>query len=260
MSPQPTPRSIALVTGAGRGIGRGIADALAAAGLKVALTDIDGASAERSAAELRDAGRDAIGLELDVADAAGWDRALAAVVGRFGGLDVLVNNAGISPRSTAESTDEALWDRTLGTNLKGPWLGIRCALPHLKARRGTIVNIGSTHSRLPLRNLFAYCVSKAGLLGLTTQVALEYLHEGVTCNMVAPGWVASEGERIIQARAGNTSFPEGVRCLSSPEDVGAAVLYLISPAARNVTGETIHLDGGLHAFGDVRWVHRAEAP
>lgn len=253
-------RSAAIVTGAARGIGLGIAQALGRAGLKVALTDRDGESAAREAEALRRDGREAIGLELDAADAAGWDRVVAEVADRFGGLDVLVNNAGISPRGTAESTDEALWERTLAINLKGPWLGIRAALPHLKRHGGTIVNVGSTHATIPMRNLFVYGVSKSGLLGLTRQVAIEYLHDGVTCNMIAPGWVASPGERVIQAGEGRPDFPAGIRNMSSPEDVGAAAVYLASDAARRITGEALHLDGGLHAFGDVRWVHHADAP
>lgn len=251
-------RHVAIVTGAGRGIGFGIAQALVDAGLRVALADLDGEAAIATASRLGESR--AFGWALDVADAAGWERLVGETVERFGGLDVLVNNAGISPRGTAESTDEALWDRTLDTNLKGAWLGIRAALPALKARRGAIVNIGSTHATLPLRNLLAYSVSKAGLWGLTRQVALEYLHDGITCNMIAPGWVASEGERAIQAAAGRNDFPTGIRQMSSPEEVGAAVRYLISDAARHMTGETVHLDGGLHAFGDVRWVHFADGP
>jgi NAD(P)-dependent dehydrogenase (short-subunit alcohol dehydrogenase family) len=253
-------RSVAIVTGAGRGIGLAIAQALAGAGLKVALADLNRESAESEADALRTQGREAIGFTLDVADAHGWQRLVAEVVGRWGGLDVLVNNAGISPRSTAESTDEALWERTLGTNLKGPWLGIRTAMPYLRASRGAIVNNGSTHATIPLRNMFVYGVSKAGLLGMTRQVAMDYLHDGVTCNMISPGWVASPGERLIQAAEGRPDFPAGCLFVTRPEDVGGVVLYLISEAARNVTGETIHLDGGLHACGDVRWVHRADAP
>jgi 3-oxoacyl-[acyl-carrier protein] reductase len=253
-------RTVAIVTGAGRGIGLGVAQALSGAGLKVALTDLDGPSAEREAEALRAAGREAIGLVLDVSDAGRWAAVVGEVVGLWGGIDVLVNNAGISPRGTAESTDEALWDRTLAINLKGPWLGIRATLPSLRERAGTIINIGSTHATIPLRNLFAYGVSKSGLLGLTKQVAVEYLHDGVTCNMIAPGWVASPGERAIQAAEGRGDFPRGIRNLSSPADVGAAAVYLASEAARRVTGETLHLDGGLHAFGDVRWVHFADAP
>ncbi|MBX6313136.1 MAG: SDR family oxidoreductase [Isosphaeraceae bacterium] len=247
--------SVALVTGAGRGIGLGIARALAESGRRVALADLDEESAAREAARLRAEGREAIGLALDVVCAAAWERAVAEVSTRWQGLDVLVNNAGISPRSTIESTDEALWDRTLGINLRGPWLGIRAALPWLRRSQGAIINIGSTHATLPMRGLFAYTVSKAGLLGLTRQVAIELLDDGVTCNMIAPGWVASPGEKAIQAAEGRPDFPAGIRNMSSPEDVGAAVLFLISEAARRITGELLHLDGGLHAFGDVALVH-----
>ena len=255
MSPTTT-RGAALVTGAAQGIGLGVARALAAAGYAVALADIDEAGAAAEAAELDRRGHRALGLALDVTEAPAWARALDAVVASFGGLDVLVNNAGISPRSTLETTDEALWERTLAINLKGPWLGIKAALPLLRARKGRIINIGSTHATLPMRGLFAYCVSKAGLLGLTRQVAVECLDDGVTCNMIAPGWVASPGEVRIQAAAGRTDFPVGIRNMSSAEDVGAAVLFLVSDAAGRVTAEALHLDGGLHAFGDVALVHR----
>jgi 3-oxoacyl-[acyl-carrier protein] reductase len=247
-------RRAALVTGAGRGIGLGIAEALATVGLQVALADIDEASAEHSAASLRERGHDAIGLILDVSEPSGWSRIAEELTRRWGGIDVLVNNAGISPRGSIDSTDEALWDRTIAINLKGAWLGTRAFLTSLRARHGTIINIGSTHSVLPMRGLFSYCVSKAGLLGLTRQVAVECLDE-VTCNLIAPGWVASPGEKLIQAAAGRLDFPEGIRNMSSAEDVGSAVVYLISTAARRVTGAVLYLDGGLHMVGDVKLIH-----
>lgn len=250
----------AVVTGAGQGIGLGIARALAVSGFRVALVDWVRETSQREADRLESDGHDVFAWRLDVADPDAWLSLRAEVQTRFGGLDALVNNAGISPRSTVETTDDALWERTLGTNLKGPWLGIKTFLPMLRNRRGRIINIGSTHATLPRRNMFVYGVSKAGLLGLTRQVAIEYLHEGITCNMIAPGWVPSPGEQEIQKAEGRPGFPKGVLCVSSPEDVGRAALYLLSDAARNVTGEVIHLDGGLHAFGDTRWVHRGEAP
>ncbi len=122
---------------------------------------------------------------------------------------MLVNSAGISPRGTVESTDEELWERTLAVNLKGPWLGIKTCLPWLRLSRGTIVNIGTTRATRPMPGLFSYITSKAGLLGLTRQVAVEYLEAGITCNMVAPGWVDTPGERILQARHGRPDFPNG---------------------------------------------------
>lgn len=244
-------RLVALVTGAGRGIGLGIAKCLAAAGFAVALTDIDEEAVASEARSLKDA----LGQWLDVRDAQGWSSAIAAVVERWGRLDLLVNNAGISPRDHVDTAEEADWERTIGINLKGAWLGVKAALPWLRESRGRIVNIGSTHSTLPLRGLFTYTVSKAGLLGLTRQVALECLDDGITCNMIAPGWVPSPGEVAIQRAEGRPDFPAGIARVSAPEDVGASVLFLASHQGRNITGEVIHLDGGLHAFGDLDVVH-----
>src|SRR5262249_12756996 len=143
----------------------------------------------------------------------------------------------------------------LAINLKGPWLGIRAFLPVLRARRGTIVNIGSTRATRPLPGLFPYVTSKAGLLGLTRQVAAECLEAGPTCNMVAPGWVDTPGERVLQAAHGRPEFPEGVRNLTTPDEVGAAVAYLASPAARKVNGVILYLDAGLHVADDAGMVY-----
>src|SRR4051812_32349308 len=250
---------VALVTGAGQGIGLGIARALCLAGMKVALADIDGDAVARSAAVLRAEGCEAWDVPLDVTEADGWARALAALEGRWGGLDVLVNNAGISPRGTAETTDEALWERTLAVNLKGPWLGIKAFLPTLRARRGTVINVGSTRATRPMPGLFSYVTSKAALWGLTQQVAVEYLETGPTCNMVAPGWVDTPGERLIQAAHGRPEFPAGVQNLTTPEEVGAAVAYLASPVGRKVNGVILYLDSGLHIADDAGMVYLPHA-
>ncbi|MCA1686585.1 MAG: SDR family oxidoreductase [Planctomycetia bacterium] len=252
---EPAGPSVALVSGAAQGIGLGIARALAEAGWRVALTDIHGDLAARSARELDRDGRNTVGLQLDVTRAEDWSRAVADVSGRWGRLDLLVNNAGISPRGTAETTDEALWDRTLAVNLKGPWLGVRSALPWLRESRGAIVNVGSTRATRPMPGLFPYVTSKAGLWGLTRQVAAECLGSGVTCNMVAPGWVDTPGERLIQAAHGRPDFPEGVQNLTTAEDVGAAVVFLASDAGRKVNGVTLYLDSGLHVADDAGMVY-----
>jgi 3-oxoacyl-[acyl-carrier protein] reductase len=253
--PEEIKRPSALVTGAGRGIGLGIAAALRRAGYRVALTDIDGGSAAHAAAGLGELGTDVLGLTLDVTRAGDWSRALDEVVEPWGGLDVLVNNAGISPRGTIESTDEALWERTLAVNLKGAWLGIKAALPWLRARQGTIINIGSARATRPMAGLFSYVTSKAGLLGMTRQVAVECFDSGVTCNIVAPGWVDTPGERLIQAQHGRPDFPAGIRNLTTPEEVGAAVVYLASPAGRKVNGVILYLDAGFHVADDVATVY-----
>jgi 3-oxoacyl-[acyl-carrier protein] reductase len=248
-------KRVALVTGAAQGVGLGIATVLAETGLSVALTDQRGSQAVQAAAALIGRGLDATGLTLDVTRADDWASALGEVTGRWGRLDVLVNNAGISPRGTAESTDEALWERTMAINLKGPWLGIKAALPWLRQSRGTVINVGSTRSTRPMPGLFSYCVSKAGLWGLTRQVAVEYLTSGVTCNMVAPGWVDTPGERLIQSRYGRPDFPQGLQNLLSPEEVGDAVAFLASPAGRKVNGVTLYLDSGLSVADDAGMVY-----
>jgi NAD(P)-dependent dehydrogenase (short-subunit alcohol dehydrogenase family) len=246
---------VAIVTGAARGIGLGIAQALAQAGLNVALADLDGRAADHSAEAMRAAGRAAIGIELDVTDARAWARAVEVVTERWGGLDVLVNNAGISPRGTVESTDEALWDRTLAVNVKGAWLGIKSSLPWLRRAAGAIVNVGSTRATRPMRGMNAYCTSKAALFGLTQQVAIDYVDDGLTCNMVAPGWVDTPGERAIQAEHGRPDFPAGLRNLTSVDEVGAAVVYLVSESGRAVSGTILYLDRGLHAADDVVMIY-----
>jgi len=243
---------VALVTGAARGIGLGIAQTLARAGFKVAIADIE---ASREAATLCGSDDRVIGVALDVADAANWERATTHVANQWGRIDVLVNNAGVSPRSTPASTEEDLWERTLAINLKGPWLGIRACLPWLKQSRGSIINIGSTRATRPMRGLFVYGISKAGLLGLTRQVAVEHLEDGITCNMVAPGWVDTPGERVIQANHGRPDFPNGVQNLTTSDDVGDAIVYLVSPSGKRVNGVILYLDSGLHAADDAGMVY-----
>ena len=246
---------VAIVTGGGRGIGLGIARALAAAGCRVAVADLDPALAGEAVEDLRSRGGEALAIALDVAAAEGWLAAVAKVVDHFGRIDILVNNAGISPRGTAESTDEALWDRTMAINLKGPWLGIKSCMPWLRKSRGAIVNVGSTRATRPRKGMVAYGSSKAGLWGLTRQVAIDGLDDGVTCVMVAPGWVDTPGERIIQAAHGRPEFPEGTRNLITIEDVGSAVAYLVSPAGRRVNGDILYVDSGLHAADNAEMVY-----
>jgi NAD(P)-dependent dehydrogenase (short-subunit alcohol dehydrogenase family) len=251
-------RTVALVTGAAQGIGLGIARSLALAGYRVALADIQDELVLESAGGLRREGFDAKGEHLDVTSAGDWERVLSALVARCGGLDLLVNNAGISPRGTVETTDEALWDRTMAINLKGAWLGVKAAMPLLRERKGTIVNIGSTRATRPMPGLFSYVVSKAGLWGLTQQLAVEYLADGITCNMIAPGWVDTPNERLIQARFGRPDFPAGIKNLTTPEEIGASVVHLASAAGRKINGVILYLDAGLQIADDAGMVYLSD--
>jgi 3-oxoacyl-[acyl-carrier protein] reductase len=251
----PSKRSIALVTGAAQGIGKGIAQSLAEAEYKVMLADIEEDFLQNATAVLLSRGFAVIGQRLDVTSEIDWASAISVVSAKWGGLDLLVNCAGISPRGTVESTSDALWDRTLSINLKGPWLGIKAALPLLRLRHGTIVNIGSTRATRPMPGLFSYIVSKSGLWGLTQQVAVEFLNESITCNMIAPGWVDTPNERLIQAKHGRPDFPAGIRNLTTPEEIGAAVVFLASPLGRKINGVIFYLDGGLQIADDAGMVY-----
>ncbi|GAC1463333.1 MAG: glucose 1-dehydrogenase [Isosphaeraceae bacterium] len=252
---EPSEPRVALVTGAAQGIGLGVATVLLNSGLRVALTDINAERVTESAKALFGQGLQATGHVLDVTRVQDWDGAVAEIIARWGRLDVLVNNAGISSRGTIADTEESLWDSTMSINLKGPWLGIKAALPWLVKTKGTIVNIGSTRATRPMPGLLPYVTSKSGLWGLTRQVAAECLDTGVTCNMVAPGWVDTPGERLIQAAHGRPNFPEGVKNLTTPEDVGGAVAFLASTAGRRVNGVTLYLDSGLHIADDAGMVY-----
>lgn len=245
----------ALVTGSGQGIGHGIARALGDAGFRVVVTDADIRRAVRGAAELEEEGIETLALELDVTRGDQWAFAVAEAVGRFGGLEVLVNNAGISPRGDVETTDEALWDLTLGINAKGAFLGARACWGELCKSRGLIVNIGSTRATRPMRGMLSYGTSKAALWGLTRQLAVEGLEHGISCNMVAPGWVDTPGERVIQAAQGRSEFPEGIVNLTTVEEIGGTVAFLASPAGRRINGVTLYVDSGLHVSDDTAMVY-----
>ena len=250
MDEQPTAR-VALVTGAAQGVGLGIARRLCMAGYWTAVCDIQFEAAARAVEALRTEGLACEARALDVTSFDSWNQTANAVGERAGRIDVLVNNAGISPRGTVETVDEALWQHTLDVNLKGAWLGIKACAPWLRLARGAIVNIGSTRATRPRKDLFVYGVSKAGLLGLTRYVAIDLFEDGVTCNMVAPGWVDTPGERVLQAKHGNPRWPEGTRNLIEPEEVGDAVVFLASKAGKRVNGEILYIDAGLHCADDV---------
>jgi NAD(P)-dependent dehydrogenase (short-subunit alcohol dehydrogenase family) len=232
-----------LITGAATGIGRAIAEAFAGKGARVALTDRD-PSVVAVAATL---GSRHLGHVVDVRDEPGIGAMVAAVKAAFGQIDILVNNAGIGPLAPAESYPTSEWDRTLDINLKGPFLVARAVAPDMLERKsGRIINLASQAALIGIEGHVAYCASKAGIVGMTNCMALEWGPRGVTVNAISPtvvetelgltGWAGEKGER---ARA---AIP--TRRFAKPWEIAASVLYLASGAAAMVNGANLVIDGG----------------
>lgn len=248
---------VALVTGAARGLGEGIASCLLRDGWRVVLADVVGASA--TAARLDPDGGRALGVEVDVTDEQACARAVATCIDAFGRLDGLVNNAGIGgPSTPAHLTDPADFRRVLEVNLVGPFLMMRAAVPAMRGRTGAaIVNITSVLGQRGEAGSGAYSASKAGLGLLGQCQALELAPDGIRVNSVAPGNMLTEMHRdhvqSIADREGS-SYDEalaGVRASvplgrhGTPDDIGEVVAWLLSPEASYVTGQTVAVNGGI---------------
>jgi 3-oxoacyl-[acyl-carrier protein] reductase len=228
---------VAVVTGAAQGLGAAIADALELEGARVARTDIEGTD-----------------LRLDVRDRDSVEAAVDRVSATLGPPSVLVNNAGISRVGPSESLDEAVWSEVLEINLTGV---LRCCQATgrrmLAAGRGAIVNVASINALLGMPGRAAYCASKAGLVGLTRVLAVEWASRGVRVNAVCPGYVRTP--MVEKAIADGLYSGQGLRDrtpadrLAEPTEIAAAVVYLASSDASYVTGQTLVVDGGYTTYG-----------
>jgi NAD(P)-dependent dehydrogenase (short-subunit alcohol dehydrogenase family) len=243
---------VAIVTGAGQGIGRGCARMLAQEGASVVIADVQDAVAEAAVEDIRNLGGEAVYCRADVVAEEQCSRLMEEAVSKYGRLDVLVNNAGWFPRATLEETTTELWDKVLNTNLRGAFYCCKYAIPHMRATGGgSIVNMGSINGIQGLPNLMAYSAAKGGLISLTRTMAGAYAGDRIRVNYLIPGWVLTEGEVALHKEQGVTeeqlrrmgaTLPLGRH--QTPEDIAYAVTYLASDESAQVTGTVINVDAG----------------
>ncbi|MGA2833497.1 MAG: SDR family NAD(P)-dependent oxidoreductase [Terracidiphilus sp.] len=242
MTNQPLSGKTALVTGGARRIGRGIALALAAAGADLAVTfHSSHAEADKTVRDIEDLGSSSMAIECDVRLEASVRAAVAAALGRFGRLDLVVNNAAIFESAPLDSLTLDQWNVAFETNARGPFLVVREALPHLRAAEGRVVNIGSLGGIHAWAGHAHYCASKAALHSLTQAMAKAFAPQ-VSVNCVAPGWIEM-GEHIAEQSA-HFAAKTPMQRNGSVEDVAQAVLFFAA-GPHFVTGQVLAVDGGL---------------
>ena len=236
---------IALVTGAGSGIGEAIALAMGNAGARIVAVDINIGAAVRTAKAVGD---DAFGLACDVTDRAACDALAAKVGGEIGAIGVLVNNAGIIRRgNVTDANARRDWDDTLAVNLDGPYNMVTAFLGQLRQTRGAIVNIGSIQSFVALPNSAAYTTSKGGVRLLTKHLAMELGPTGIRVNAIGPGFTATPLNADARQNAdymANFSQRIPLGRIGAPEDIAGPAVFLASDMARYITGVTLPVDGG----------------
>jgi 3-oxoacyl-[acyl-carrier protein] reductase len=242
---------IALVTGAASGMGRATAHLFADEGARVAVVDRDDEGVERVVKEIAGAGGEAAGFVVDLADARRIEPLVRDVVERFGGLDILINNAGVSLMTPIDSPDfDANWERTLAVNLAAQARLVRAALPWLGAKgEGRVVNIASTEGLGATAGISPYTASKHGVIGLTRSLAVELGARGVTVNCVCPGPIVTAMTSFIPDDAKRKFARRRVplRRYGDPEEVAHGTLSLVLPAASYVNGAVLVVDGGMTA-------------
>ena len=236
-----------VVTGSSRGIGAGLAKALAAQGARVAVTYSSNAtSAEKVLSELKGEGHMLIGL--NVADSASVEKAFDQIFDKFGGIDGLVNNAGITKDQLLMRMKDEDFDQVIATNLRGAFLCTKAVMrPMLKARAGSIVNVSSVVGQMGNPGQSNYSASKAGLEGFTRSVAMEVASRGIRVNAVAPGFIVTDMTDALdekQKEAIQSKIP--LQKLGSVDDIANAVSFLLSDASPYITGQVLQVNGGLY--------------
>jgi 3-oxoacyl-[acyl-carrier protein] reductase len=238
---------VAVVTGAGRGIGRAIALRYAQAGADVVCVSRTVENSEKTAGDVRALGRKAWALAVDVSDGAAIQTAADKILAEAGRVDILVNNAGVTRDGLLMRMSDADWDAVLNTNLRGAFLFTKAfTRTFLKQRAGRIINVASVIGLIGNAGQANYAASKAGLIGFTKSVAKEFGSRGVTCNAIAPGFIETDMTAALneqQKEAIVKQVPLGV--LGQATDIAEAALYLAGPGGRYVTGQVLTVDGGM---------------
>jgi len=252
---QPTRRlegRVTIVTGAGRGIGAAIATRCAEEGARVVVAELDPESGEACAARLRQAGHEAVAIQTDVGEPDSVERMVEAVIARFAPPEVLINNAGVNVFHEPLAMPPEEWERCFRVDLDGAWNCCRAVLPHLLGRgRGSIVNISSVHAQQIIPHCFPYPVAKAGLLGLTRALAIEYAARGVRVNAICPGYIETElsfaywntfPDPQAERQRAYRLHPPGR--IGTPDEVAWPAVFLASDEAGFINGATLMVDGG----------------
>jgi len=238
---------IAIVTGAGQGIGRAIALGLAREGATVVIADINQESASAVKNEIEASGGKALAIRTDVSNESSVQAMAKKSLAEFGRMDILVNNAGIFPTSSVEEMSEEDWDRVIGTNLVGAFLCARAVVPRfLEQKSGRIISLTSGRAFQGAKNGAHYAASKAGIIGFSKSLALELASHGITVNVICPGITDTAQPRGHQTE--EQMYAQGQRIplgrIGQPEDLVGPAIFLASDAAAFVTGQTILVNGG----------------
>src|SRR2546423_1435472 len=238
---------IAVVTGAGRGIGRGIALKFASEGADVACVSRTAENSEKVASEIRTLGRKAWAHAVDVADAAGVEATAEKILADAGRVNILVNNAGVTRDGLLMRMSEGDWDTVLDTNLKGAFLFTKAfSRSFIKQRSGRIINVASVIGLIGNAGQCNYAASKAALIGFTKSIARELASRGITVNALAPGFIETDMTSGLEEEMRKNLLKQiPLNSFGQAEDIANAALFLASPAARYVTGQVLTVDGGM---------------
>jgi len=251
---------VALVTGGGVGIGRGIAKALAGQGVRIGICGRRSQLLEETVGELKGLGASAMSVTADVTNRQDLERVVSAMVAEWGQIDILVNNAGMSGRTPLDDPDDSRWSSIIQTNLTGSYLCSKIVLPHMKGPGyGRIINLSSVLGRFGVPGYAAYCTAKHGVIGFTKAIALEVAHRGITVNAVCPTWVDTAMARqgmeetatflgmSVEDFRNQAIAAVPIKRMAEVDEIASTVLFLCSPMAAAISGQAINVCGGATA-------------